>query len=214
MTDPKASPVPKPRAREPRPKAEAKRHPASIKVNVVDESSTQSRNGTPDPEGEKKSGPAVPGTGAGATFSGKPVPRGGVKRGTVAPERALGAQDAAAGPVEAPEGSEPSGALRGANAKTPMQVGGHTWAEAPAEGDPGPGFYRFRAADIPDFEGRPGGLRTSTVEVFGRDLAAARLAVGHLVAKAKRSSPVRPVDVRPTHHRATRLSKKHRREIG
>ena len=93
-------------------------------------------------------------------------------------------------------------------------IGGSTWAPAPPEGDPGPGFYRFRKADIPDLDHSAGARLGGVVELFAHDLAGAQAHLGLLVAKAKRKNPPEPVEIRPTHHRRTRLSKKHRKVIG
>jgi hypothetical protein len=213
MTDPTKTTPPKPRARErrdrPLPSPTAKPKASSPNADSV----SSPPEGTQSREGVGKSGPAVPGTGAGATFSGSRNRGGGVKRGDRAKTRAVGA-DVNGGPsVVAPENAEPSAgspAANGESAPAGKVIGGRSWDPAPAEGDPGTGFYRFRKADIPDLDARQGSQLGTVIETFGKNLADAQRTIGFLVAKAKRQSPPQPVNIRPTHFRRTQLSKKQR----
>lgn len=97
---------------------------------------------------------------------------------------------------------------------TGMQVGGHSWKKPAPDGDPGPGFYRFMRADLPDLTERQLSRLGTVIEVYGKDLAQAQATIGILVQGVTRSVTPPAIEARPVAYRATRLSKKHRKVIG
>lgn len=203
-----------------RPKGREPKTPKMVRESTTPINQSNPEGGEPG-KGVRKSEGGTAETGAGVTLSASRI------SGRGSNESLRGTRKASA--EVAPETQAEPEPEQAKESTTPMarRITRAGWRDVlPGDPDPGTGFFRFRAADIPGLPERQ--AMATCIECFGTDLKDAQRHLAIVVRQAlertggprglrsamnKPAAPTR-IEVQPIAHRATRLCKRARKARG